>query len=278
MDTNELRMLQLEELDIFKTIIRICEKHHLTYYALGGTLLGAVRHEGFIPWDDDLDIGLKREDYEKFLEVAEDELPASYQAVHVHNDPKHIYPYARIVNPDIKLRREYTKNKTIQSLWVDVFPLDGVPAGGMKRFLWEKHLFVLRGLRNLSCFDELVDITKKYTGIKKLVVGIGLKTNLGNLISTHKTLLKLDNYLKKFRLSDNACIGNPMGGWWFKEIYPKEYYGEVVQLKFEDMYVSCPARYKEILTQMYGDYMTPPPEKDRNRHGTSIYEIKNKNV
>lgn len=270
MDYKELRMLQLEELNMFKEITRICEKYGLTYYALGGTLLGAVRHEGFIPWDDDLDVGFEREDYEKFLKVAEKELSEPYRLLHIHNDEKYIHLFSRVINPNIKLRREYTNNKTVQSLWVDIFPLDGVPSGGVKRFFWEKHLFILRGLRNLSCFDELVDITKEYHGIKKFVVQLGLKTNISNLLNTHKLLLKLDKYLKKWKLADNPCIGNPMGGGWFKEVYPKEYYKRIVKLKFEDTTINCPVAYKKILTQMYGDYMTPPDEKDRNKHGTSI--------
>lgn len=270
MDAKELRMLQLEELNMFKEFARICKKYGLTYYAMGGTLLGAVRHEGFIPWDDDLDVGLEREDYEKFLKAAEKELSAPFSIVHIHNDEKYIYPYARIENSDIKLRREFTKNKTVQSLWVDIFPLDGAPSGGVKRFFWEKHLFVLRGLRNLSCFDELVNITKEYHGIKKIMVQAGMKTNIGNLLNTHKLLLKLDKYLKKWKLTDNPCIGNPMGSAWFKEVYPKEYYESVVELKFEDTTISCPVAYKKVLTQMYGDYMTPPKEQDRNSHGTSV--------
>ena len=72
---NDLRKLQLVELDILKEFLRICKKHHLRYYALGGTLLGAVRHEGFIPWDDDIDVGMPRPDFRRFEKIAEKELP-----------------------------------------------------------------------------------------------------------------------------------------------------------------------------------------------------------
>jgi lipopolysaccharide cholinephosphotransferase len=153
---------------------------------------------------------------------------------------------------------------------VDIFPLDGVPTGKVGNFVWKKKLTALRGLRNLSCFDELVNVNRSFPGVKGLIFKLGMDTNIQKYINTNKTLKSIDKYLAGYPLSKNNLIGNPMGGWWFKEIYPKNYYEKNVFLPFEDINISCPKEYKKILTQMYGDYMTPPPEEDRNQHGTSL--------
>lgn len=276
METTDLRKLQMEELQMANIIVNICQKYNLEYYIMGGTLLGAIRHQGFIPWDDDLDIGMKRSDYEKFMKIAEYELSAPYSIHHYKNDSSYIYPYIRIQNDSISLRRDNTKNKTVQNLWVDIFPLDGVPQGKVQRFAWEKTLYILRGLRNVSCFDELVNINKEYSGLKKLVVELAQRYNIQKFFNTNRILAKIDNYLKSWSLEDNSYIGNPMGGHWFKEVYPKEYYLKTVPVIFEGIELSAPIEYKKVLEKMYGDYMLLPKEEDRNWHGTSlIKEVKN---
>ena len=270
MDQQTIRKLQLEELNMLKEIDRICERHGLTYFVLGGTLLGAVRHKGFIPWDDDLDIAFKRDEYEAFLKYAQEELPPPLKVIHLKNDPKYIYAFGRVINPNIKLRREFTKNQTVQSLWVDVFPLDTAPGKGIKKFIWDKELYILRGIRNIACFSEIIDTKKKYHGIKKLIVSIALRTNIEKLFDIHRSVERLDRFLTGWASDSNTRIGNPLGAWWYKEIFPIEYYEDTVRLPFEDMEVTCPKEYDAVLTQIYGDYMTPPPEDKRNKHGTSL--------
>lgn len=270
MDTNLLRKLQIEELDMLKVIIEICNKYDLKYYALGGTLLGAVRHGGFIPWDDDIDIGMPRDDYEKFLKYAEYEFKNHLSIHSMNNDEKYIYPYARVENSKIALRREKTKNKTIQMLWVDIFPIDGSPNNIFVRKIWEKKLLVYRAVRNLSCFDELVNIEKEHKGIEKILFKIGLNTNIQKYINTHKVLMKIDKLLKKYPLNESNYIGNSMGAHKFKEIFPKDYYNNIISLKFEDITINCPEKYVEILSQMYGDYMQLPDSSQRNWHGNDI--------
>jgi lipopolysaccharide cholinephosphotransferase len=142
----------------------------------------------------------------------------------------------------------------------------------MRRFIWEKKCTILRGLRNLSCFDELVNVNREYRGVKGLIFKLGMKTNIQKLLNTNKILKSINNYLVKYPLDKSELIGNPMGGSWFKEIYPKRYYEDVISLLFEDTVINCPKEYKKILTQMYGDYMVPPPEEERNIHGVSLVE------
>ena len=270
MDQKTIRKIQLEELNMLKEINKICERHNLTYYALGGTLLGAVRHNGFIPWDDDLDIGFKRDEYEAFWTYAEKELPSPLKAVYLKNDLDYIYAYGRITNPNIRLYRDLTKNRTVQDLWVDIFPLDIIPERGFQRFVWEKEFYILRGIRNVSCFSEIVDTTKRYHGLKKFIVYLAMNCKIEKLFNTHKAITRLDKFLTSWASKKDRCIGNPLGSWWYKEIFQKEYYDECIKLPFEDIELTCPKEYDAILTQMYGDYMTPPPEDNRNKHGTSL--------
>ena len=268
----DLRKVQLKQLSILKEVAKLCEKHHIRYYALGGTLLGAVRHQGFIPWDDDLDIGMPRPDYEKFLKIAGNKI-GNYSIHTCYNDEKFIYPYIRIQDPSVILRRDNTKNKTLQELWVDVFPLDGAPSSKLQTFLWQKKLTVLRGLRNLSCFDELVNVNKEYHGVKKIIFAIGNHSNIQKLLNTNKILKSIDKSLQQYPYETSDMIGNTMGGHWFDEVYPKNTYSETVMLPFEDTTVPAPADYHTIMKLMYGDYMKLPDEKDRNWHGTTIYKI-----
>ena len=270
MDEQTLRKIQLEELDMFKEIVKICERHGLTYYVMGGTLLGAVRHQGFIPWDDDLDIGFYRDEYDRFLQYAEQELPSPLRLISMYNDKDYIHIFSRVIDNRVKLRRDNTVDRTVQSLWVDIFPIDGVPEGRIARFAWEKTIYVLRGLRNLSCFRYLIDVQKEYKGLKKVIVNLGLKTNVEKLLSTRLLLKVLDRFLRHWDPRSCNMIGNPMGGAWFKEVYPKACYEPSIRLPFEDTEVNCPAGYDLIMTQMYGDYMTPLPEGQRNKHGTSL--------
>ena len=102
MDKETLRKLQLMEFDLLKDFIRVCEKHNLRYYMLAGTLLGAVRHDGFIPWDDDIDVGMPREDYEKFIRLSRKEFKKGYSLM-MYQKGNSRYPWARLITKEMKL-------------------------------------------------------------------------------------------------------------------------------------------------------------------------------
>ena len=154
--TDYLRQLQLVELDILKQFLEICEKHALTYYMLGGTLLGAVRHKGFIPWDDDIDIGMPRPDYEKFLKLATYDLKPPYQ-LHTlfQNRGEYNYYYARVENPETRVLRKMAIEDVHIPAWIDVFPLDGVPNDAHNRDKWIRKCSVRKAFLTHSSFRIL---------------------------------------------------------------------------------------------------------------------------
>lgn len=129
-DMSVLRELQIVELKILKEVVRICEKHSLEYFAIDGTLLGAVRHGGFIPWDDDVDIGLPRDSFERFVELAPKELPSSmsinYFKYH-EDDDKELSYGVRVYCNDLKIIQHVTENSQPHDVNIDIMQLDGMP-------------------------------------------------------------------------------------------------------------------------------------------------------
>lgn len=139
MQEYNLRPLWDELIEIYKVFAAICDKHHLRYYACGGTALGAVRHKGFIPWDDDLDIFMPRADYGRFVEIAQSELPKGYSWQSIENDANYELPFGKIWNDDAELTcsvRQKSKLSIDHGIFIDVLPLDGLPSGRVSLFLW----------------------------------------------------------------------------------------------------------------------------------------------
>lgn len=267
---DQLRKLQLVELDILKHTLAIFEKHHLTYYMLGGTLLGAVRHQGFIPWDDDIDIGMPRPDYDRFLAVAGNELLPPYQ-LHTLQDgiAEYSYYYARVENRAVKLRRKVALKEVVIPAWIDVFPLDGVPNDRKARENWIKKCRFRKALYRASqhsYFGMSNDIKKKRPLTQTLARQVFIRFKLENLISSKLAWHLLDRALRENDYASCDSLSNLCGYWGVKEIFPKSYYGEGKLYSFEDIMLNGPENYDAVLTQMYGDYMTPPPEDKREHH------------
>lgn len=137
---SQLRLLQRLEFQMLTHVLAICEKHNLTYYISGGTFLGAVRHQGFIPWDDDVDLALPREDYEKLIAVLPDELPAPLQVSTFRNQRGYHRLWAKVSDPRLLIKNGEGSSLASEPCWIDVFPLDGAPPPGVRRTLWKGKL------------------------------------------------------------------------------------------------------------------------------------------
>ena len=270
-----LRKLQEIELGILKECLRIIDSHSLTYYMLGGTLLGAIRHQGFIPWDDDIDIGLPRPDYEKFIKIAQKELRSPFRLHLFNSNDEYGYYYIRVENTDVKLKRTATTKDVIINAWIDIFPLDGGPKDDKQFMKWNKKGALLLKLFRLSQFDYFYSTTSSQKSKGKLVIGIKKFISISRLykmLNPQKRWRALDTHLKMYKYNCSPRIYNFCGYWGIKECFDKKKYGKGKKYKFEDLLLNGPSDYDYVLSQMYGDYMKPPNDADKAHHYVEILD------
>ncbi len=266
-----LRELQLKELDILKTTINIIEKHKLSYFAIGGTLLGAVRHNGFIPWDYDVDICMTRPDYEKFLNYAQEELPDGLELGYFKTNPNHQKYCARIIDKNTKVKRNDASKEYFVNIWIDILPLDGMPDNKLINKLHKIKLLNRRLFLQYSIFDA-VKMNKKRKFYETLLIKFGfIFTKLIHLDS-HKQMYKLDKLLTKYPYEKGEFVINFMGADKFKEIFKRNVFEQKALYKFEDIEIIGPKDYDYILKTIYGDYMALPKPEDRISHSFVLDE------
>ena len=261
-----LKKLQTVELDMFKEIVKICDRHDLTYYMSAGTFLGAVRHKGFIPWDDDMDMRMPRDDYEKLIYYLHDELPEPYIIQHYKLDKSVHRYFARVENTKVKFTRTHTVNPQTSNAWIDIFPLDGMPENKVHAKLRKFHLLYRKMWMQLSVFDEIVDIKKKRPWYERVIVFLATKTPIQRMISWDRMWNKLDKALNTYPLSKSTYYMNFMSAYKYKDIIPKKTYGKGKKYQFEDAEFNGPEDYDTFLKILYGDYMKLPPEEKRKNH------------
>ncbi len=252
----QIAKLKQIELEILKVFISICEKNHIKYFLLGGSCLGAVRHKGFIPWDDDIDVGLFRDDYKKFLKVAQAELPEKYFLQNRDTDKNYILNFSKLRNSETTFIEKSLSNFDINhGVYMDVFPLDGVPNGKLKEKIFENKMRFLTAFAGKSFVDANENVSLATRIIRRIP-----------FLKVETAVRKLDKMHKKYNTENSAKIANYCGAWGAKEIVPKEYFGNGLIGEFEGLSVRIPQDYDKYLTSLYGDYMTPPPPEKRVGH------------
>ena len=258
--------------DIMNSIKPIIEKSNLHYYMLGGTMIGAIRHKGFIPWDDDIDIGMPRNDYEKFIKEIPTKLPPHLKLQTYWDDSPHHYYFSRIVDTRYKLKRTGSVVERNQEVWVDIFPLDGMPNNCIARRLHMFRLLYARARYHIATFDK-VNLKRPNRPLsERIVIWLVKHTGIGTHSDARKWLNKIDMLLKKYSIENSNWVCNFMGQYKFKEMFPKEWYGDGSLYDFEDGQLMGPVEYDKVLSQQYGDYMTPPNDADKNAHAAVFKE------
>ena len=271
---DDLKELHDVEFEMLLQLRRICKKYNLTYYLSGGTFLGAVRHNGFIPWDDDMDIALPREDYQKFLEVVNDELPEEMEVKSYSLDSDYHHPVARLMNHTVCVKNNSFRETRLEPAWIDIFPLDGMPDEKLAcnihkiLLLWRK---VMIGWAN---YKDLQDLKPNRPWYEKVLMFIGTTFKPGRFMRLTKQYEKLEKVLMKYPASKSKVYMNFNGIYRFNSIMNKDYYyGNGALYTFKGEQFTAPANYDAYLTKIYGDYMKLPPVDKRNTHSTEIVRM-----
>ena len=270
-----LKRLQDLELEMMLKIAEICKHHNITYYLFGGTLIGAVRHQGFIPWDDDIDLGMPRPDYERFLQVAEKVLGEEYDLLTPYKNEGYKFTFSKVINKKLKIL--YKNNTKVQkwNIWIDIFPIDSMPQNRIHFLLRKYYLLFRRGMVMLSAFDDVVSLEKKKRPFyENVLIWIANNTNVFTKMDTKKQVIKFDKALKKYPFEKGPYMVNAMGLFKFKTVFPRNVYGKNTYLNFEGYQLQVPNQYDLFLKTLYGDYMKLPPEDKRDHHKIEFVEVK----
>ncbi len=266
---NNIRDLQMVCLDILKEVDRVCKKHNILYWLEGGTMLGAVRHRGFIPWDDDLDIAMFRDDYNRFCEIAPQELKSGYFLQTRKTDPEYPHFFAKVRKDNTMIDLKPFRLLNIhQGIFVDIFPVDRI--SDKKIFQYIQYQRIKWGiLWNLFIEQKIRTRTTEFFLIKPFRKTI-IRPFSWKKEFFHKQMEKVvQRYNKK--IQEPAWHSSLTAVASMQWVYKKEWHESFIEVPFEDMTAKIPGGYDELLTNAYGDYMTPPPkEKQVPGHGVSF--------
>ncbi|MGM9874157.1 MAG: phosphorylcholine transferase LicD [Bacilli bacterium] len=259
--------LQKCQLNILKQFIRVCDKYNLRYFLVGGSCLGAIRHQGFIPWDDDIDVGMPREDFEKYITLQKEYEGTNFFIQTYKSDPCYIYNYAKLRDSGTTyIENIYKYHRINHGVWIDIFPIDAFVNKIMPREKYAKSVKFVWWNVYLSYLPALRRKVHKRTFFKD--IGLNIIAGLSYIFDiNHFRNKRIDKYTQKYNNSDSKMYGNHFGFNVKKEAMDKQIFFEYIKVKFEDIEANVPKQYDTYLTNLYGDYMKfPPIEKQVGHH------------
>ena len=256
---DELKKIQKEILD---EVVSFCEENNIRYFLAYGTMLGAIRHQGYIPWDDDIDIHIPRPDYEKFIELYNQKSNSEYQIVTHELDRRYKVPFAKIFRKGT-IVNEFFYKQSVFGVYVDIFPLDGIKSkwqayicGQCIRFMYIKTM--------IFCNRQTL-ARKARLFITKMIL---LPFSSHFILKTMRRIATRHNY------DDCKQICSFGSRTAMKEILPREVYDNQTTATFEGSEYRIPQGYDRYLTQKYGEYMQlPPKDKQVSSHDSQAYKL-----
>lgn len=252
-----LQMQKSILLELLLELDKFCKENNIPYYLIGGTLLGAIRHNGFIPWDDDIDICMFRKDYEKFIKIYKSN-NSKYKLFALETKKDYYYPFAKLVNDETILIESGNEKNPI-GIYVDIFPIDNCPGKTLEEAYKNiDRMNVYRWLRNF----KIINFSMKRNILKNLILLFG---KILVIPITKRKISELISYNAKKNIDINCqFVGELVNTTYgYGEVYDRIHFGEGIEVVFEEKLFTAPKDYDYILKSMYGDYMKLPPEEKR---------------
>lgn len=259
-------------LDVLKAFIKLCGQHGLTYYCCAGTAIGAVRHHGIIPWDDDIDVIMPRPDYDRLLEIVKKKNLGKYELITPYNNNAYPLYFSKLANAGTTLVED-AHIPCVTGLYVDIFPLDATSddtdeAKRLKR-KYTKIINRLNAVSTHNSFGEYMALLadpKEWGRFAIKTAAFFARKQL------RRTLIRqMDNISHKFDYGKAANVQVYTGSYGMKEVFPKAWLGNGTMLPFEDITVRLPEQYDTYLRHFFGDYMQFPPEEQRIEKHERVY-------
>ena len=261
----ELQDIKKLSFEVLCAVRDVCEEHGISYSLTGGTLIGAVRHKGFIPWDDDIDIMMPRPDYDRFVSIVKDGEYAAFRLLAQETEGKaYPYPFAKACHPKTELCENLVQQSELKlGVYVDIFPVDGIADSYRAAIRRTKFFQVLHGLKVTSNWTKFrrSKLRKWYYEPFRYVCYL-----ISKILSRKRIDKILDRFVRKKKYEECKYAGRLVGDFGSKEIMPKLLFDEKIKLEFEGELFDAVADYDKFLTSLYGDYMTMPPKEKRVTH------------
>ncbi len=268
MTETDLKKLHELELILAKEFARICEKHKIRYFMIAGTLLGAVRHGGFIPWDEDMDFGMLRSDFERFLAVCREELDTdTYFLQTGETDPAYTYAFAKLRLNGTKIVEEIGRDTFAnKGIFIDIFPFDNVPDNRVLRRIHEKERYL---------WKNMLAVRLGYHNGRKRAKILQVMLRLASRLLPVKVIRGLkERAFTRYNKGRSKYVVTAEGSYRYdREIIPRRFTEKLQPLSFEDTEFFTFASYEDYLTNLYGDYRKLPPVEERNKHSVMTVEF-----
>lgn len=278
LSSNELEQLHQCLLGMLKDFIWVCNKYNLRYTLGGGSVLGAVRHQGFIPWDDDLDVTMPRDDYEKFKQIFAKELTEEYELRVPNSEYGSTTLFMKLLKKGTMYKQQFTYDKNDPAyVWIDIFPFDNVSENKgiriIKGFISEvmAYVFVSRFI-----YEHKNQSTDEYYKTVKNGKIYRIRLFIAKCLPIHFTLLYdfFDKFVRKNKYTSMITCATGRNHY-LGECISAYYFSKAEEGIFEGISVKLPYQYKKYLTQLYGNYMEIPPVEKREHHFTTGFIIEN---